>query len=325
MTLTRDLVTSRDALLILLGSGFVATAAITTSMGQGQRISKVSRQTLIAVPPGRIVDALQALTCRPIAIAHGIGIHIAIAIATLAGLDFAQESCGISIEAIATLLATGTEVALGTLCTYNRILVDLQTGTIIGTGTPLTVVRSSAKSISIESFGTLIAVIPMGIVLADASARLRVTDVRMTMAIAGDAGHEWTSTGGTVPIAGGARLTELTQVSLRAGTLLNPGGRMTSCTTMSRLQLHIVQNGLTLHRVGGPDLDGRQVGQNREETASRLAGLPLVIMMLVQPEGVLLHSLIGYSIALGENGQRDAAAGSLQDHITDSGIDHLTN
>jgi len=278
---------------------------------QGQGISKVSRQTLIAVLPGRIVDALQALTRRPIAIAHGIGIHIAIAIATLAGLDFAQESCGISIEAIATLLATGTKVALGTLCTYNRILIDLQAGTIVGTGTPLTVVGSSTQRIAIESLGTLIAVIPMGIVLADAPARLRVADVRMAMAIAGDAGHEGTTTGGTVPVAGGAGLTELTQVTLRAGTLLNPGGRMTSCTAMRRLQLHIVQNGLTLHRVRGPDLDGRQVGQNGKESTGRLAGLPLVIMMLVETEGVLLHTLIGYSIALGENGQRDATACSL--------------
>jgi len=57
LALTSDLVTSRDTLFILLGSSLVATAAITASMRQGQRITKVSGQTLITMLSGCIVDA----------------------------------------------------------------------------------------------------------------------------------------------------------------------------------------------------------------------------------------------------------------------------
>lgn len=240
-------------------------------------------------------------------------------------MHLTQETRGISVEAIATLLATGTEVSLRALRTDDRIFVDLQAGTIIGTGATLAVVGSSAQGISVESLGTLIAVIAVGVVLANAPARLRVTDVRMTMAIAGDAGHEGTAASGTVAIAWSTGLTELAQVTLRTGTLLDPGGRVAGGSTMCRLQLDIIQDGLTLHRVRGPDLNGRQIGQNRKESTSRLAWLPLVIMMFMQTEGILLNSLVGYSIALGEDGQGDAAASTLQDHVTHSGIGHLTN
>lgn len=302
LALAGDLVATGDALLILLCSSLVAAAPITASVGQGQGIAKVSWQTLIAVLSGRVVDTLQALAGSSIAVAHSIGIHITVAVAALAGLHGPKESRRIAEEAITTLFAAGAEVTDRTLCADHRVTIDLQTSSFIGARTALAVIGSASESIAVETLGALVAVIAVGVVLADAATRLRVTDIGMTVAVAGDTWHEGSSSGWAVTIARSAGLAKLSQVALRTGTLLDPGGRVAGCSTMRRLKLHIVQDGLALHRIRGPNLDSSQIGQNGEESTSRLARLPLVVVVFVQPESILLHSLVGNSVALGKDG-----------------------
>lgn len=261
----------------------------------------MSRQTLIAVLACSVVNTLQTLARGAIAIAHRIGIDIAVAVAALAGLHLAQKSSGIAIESIAALLTAGAEVADGALRADDCVAVDLQAGAIVGARAALAVVGGAAQGIAIVTLGALIAVVALCVVLTDAATRLRVTDVRVAVAVAGYARHEGSSTRGTVTVTWRTRLTELSQVALGAGTLLDPGGRLTCGATMRRLQLHIIQIRFTLHRVGCSDLNGRQIGQYGEETTCRLTWLPLIVVMLVQTERVLPDSVIGYAIALGKD------------------------
>lgn len=141
-------------------------------MWQCQWITKVSGQTLITVFACSVVDTLQALARGAIAVAHRIGIHIAVAVAALAGLHFTKQSSWISIEAIAALLTAGAEVADGTLRTDHCIAVDLQAGTIVGARAALAVVGCAAQGVAVETLGALVTVVTLCVVLTDAAACL---------------------------------------------------------------------------------------------------------------------------------------------------------
>lgn len=80
---------------------------------------------------------------------------------------------------------------------------------------------------------------------------------------------------------------------------------------MRRLQLNVIQYGTALRRVRSTNLNGRQITQNRNERTRISAGLPRIVVVLVQAERVIVHLSVGQWMALSENGQRNASAGAL--------------
>lgn len=71
---------------------------------RGQGVPEEAILAAVTVEAGGVVDALEALTSPAVAVAHGIGLHIAIAPAQLAGLG----SRWISKITIGTVLTIGT-------------------------------------------------------------------------------------------------------------------------------------------------------------------------------------------------------------------------
>lgn len=75
------LITNRYAELRLLSALWITGALVAIAVWQGQRITKVARQTLLTILSSRVVDTLQTFAGRTITIADGVRINIAIAIA----------------------------------------------------------------------------------------------------------------------------------------------------------------------------------------------------------------------------------------------------
>lgn len=89
----------------------------------------------------------------------------------------------------------------------------------------------------------------------------------------------------------------------------------TRCSTLRRLQFHVVQVGFSDLRIRRPDLHRGQVAQNGHKSPCRLTRLPGVVGMFVQAEGVLVALFIRDRVALGEDRQGNRSARSFQDNI----------
>lgn len=288
-TVARQLVANRNAVVGLFGARWIACALLAITVRQSKRIAKVARQALFAVRSIRVVDTFQAIAGGAIAVAHSVRVDVAIAIARLTQLNGAKEAGRITVVAIRAEFTTRsckvrakiplemdsnenrnverTEIALRTLQADDRFVRHLQTGPVLWTRTPFTVVGRSTQRIPVESLRTLIARIAGSIVLANASSRFRVADLRVFVAIARNARHEWSTTGRTVTEAWRARFTELTQISFGTRTLFDPCGRLAGRTAICRLQFHVVQERFAQRRVRAANFDGRQIAQNRYESA----------------------------------------------------------
>lgn len=273
-----------------------------------------TRQTLVTPRPARIVDALQALARRPIAITHRIRIHIAITVARLAQSHRSRLPIRIAEIPVRALLAPLSEIPDRTL-QADDVVAHLQARAILHARTPFAVLHGAHQSVAIESARTLIARVAGRVVLANAPARLRVAVLRMLVAIARNAPRERTATRRTVPESGRARLAELSQIAGGTLALLNPRGRTSRRAARRRLQLDIVQHRFAGRRECAANFDRRQISEDRHEAARRLRRLPRVLAVLVQPELVLAESLVGHRVALREYRQRNPGAGALQNHI----------
>lgn len=78
------------------------TPALVGRVG-GQGVPKEAVLAAVAVEAGCVVDALEALARPAVAVPHGIGLHIAIALAGLAR----PGGCRVSKVAVSTVLAVG--------------------------------------------------------------------------------------------------------------------------------------------------------------------------------------------------------------------------
>lgn len=204
------------------------------------KFSPLTWQTLVTILSSSIVNTLETISSGPVTVAHSIRVHISIAITSLAQFHGSLDSCWITVEAIRTGLTPLTKVTQWALQANNRVISHCHTGTVIRTRTPLAIVGRATERISIVSPRTLVTGIPGRIVLTDTTSRLRVTDICVLMTVTGYTRHKGTTICRTVAESWSTRLTELTNVSLRATTLLHPTGSRSSGTTLSCLQLHIV-------------------------------------------------------------------------------------
>lgn len=73
-----------------------------------QRVSKESIFAPVTVEARGVIDALQALSCRAIAVSHSIGINVVIALAEAAKPHRAVSTQGVSKVAVITELASLT-------------------------------------------------------------------------------------------------------------------------------------------------------------------------------------------------------------------------
>lgn len=78
------------------------TPALVSRVG-GQGVPKEAILAALAVEASRVVDALEALSCPAIAVPHGVGLHVAVALARPAWLG----GCRISKIAVGTELTAG--------------------------------------------------------------------------------------------------------------------------------------------------------------------------------------------------------------------------
>lgn len=172
MTLSRYLITLCYTVLILFCAWRIASATVALTMWQGQRIAEMSCQTLIAVLARSIVYTLKTFAGGAVAIADGIGIHIAVTVAGFTCLHSAKKAGWVAEETIRTHFTTRAIITNRTLSTYNCITIDLHTGAVIGTGTTFAIVWCTAQSVAIIATCTLITIIACGIMLANAATRL---------------------------------------------------------------------------------------------------------------------------------------------------------
>lgn len=212
-----------------------------------------------------VVDTFKTLSRGSVTISNSILVHISVAVACLAQLNSAVDSRGVSKVSVGAGLTPGSEVPHWTLQADDGIVWHLHTGSSVGTGTPLAVVGSAAQGVSVVPSTALVACVSARVVLTDASPGLRVADFRVFVTVAGNAGHEGTPKGGTVSEPRGTGFAELTQISLWTGALLDPRRRSSRCSSVRRLQLHVVQIRLSSVRIRGSDFDGCQVAQNGHE------------------------------------------------------------
>lgn len=82
--------------------GNARTPALVSRVG-GQGVPKEAILAALAVEASRVVDALEALSCPAIAVPHGVGLHVAVALARPAWLG----GCRISKIAVGTELTAG--------------------------------------------------------------------------------------------------------------------------------------------------------------------------------------------------------------------------
>lgn len=106
VTIARHLVTHRDSIWGFDGSARVARTGIARSMRRSIRISKVAGQALVAMWSGSIVDALQALAVRAVAVSDGIWVSISVTIAKLAELNLSSDAGRVTEVAVRADLTT---------------------------------------------------------------------------------------------------------------------------------------------------------------------------------------------------------------------------
>jgi hypothetical protein len=75
-------------------------------MGRGVRISEVTWQALIALRTSGVVDALQALASRSVAVADSVFIDVLVTVASLAELNLSSYASGVAVETVGTDLAS---------------------------------------------------------------------------------------------------------------------------------------------------------------------------------------------------------------------------
>lgn len=87
----------------------------------------------------------------------------------------------------------------------------------------------------------------------------------MAVTITGDTLREAAATGRIVPISGSTGFTKLSDVSLRTGAHLDPGGPGSHVHLLGRFQADVVNVPRPVPGVRGTDFDGSQVGQDGDE------------------------------------------------------------
>lgn len=202
-------------------------------------------QALITMRSSGVVDTLHAIASRSVTISHRIRVYVSVAVASLTQLYATLYPSGVPEETISARFTTLSEISHGTLQANNGIICHRHAGAVIGTRAALTIVLGSAKSMSIETTGALVARVPRRVVLTNTPSCLRVAYVSVLVAVAWHTGHEGTAVSGTVPISRGTRLAELADITLRTAALLHPVGCGSRGTPLGCLQLDIVQVGLS--------------------------------------------------------------------------------
>ena len=112
------------------------------------------------------------------------------------------------------------------------------------------------------------------------------------------------------------RLTELTDVSLRTGTHLDPRGSRSIGIHVCSLQLDIVQESCPVISVRSANLDGSQVTQNRDEILCPQSRRPTVKRRIfMQPESIGLRTSGRNGVSLTKDRLRNCHSCSFQNHI----------
>lgn len=282
-------IANRNSVGSLLCSRQIARALFAVSVWQCQWITEMARQTLFTMRSSSIVDTLQAFASCTITVANGVWINIPIAFASLAELYWTKETSRITIVSVWTQFTSGsclrgkkhffceilkkktmemflknelnlpslTEIANWTLKTDDRFVGHLHTGSVVWAWTAFTIVSGAVQCVSIVSSGALIAIVAGRVVLANASARLWIANIGVSVTVAWNAWHEWAAPCWTMTVARCTGFAKLANVSFWACALFNPCGWSTGCSSVGCLQFHIVQKCFALCRICGSNLDGR--------------------------------------------------------------------
>ena len=231
---------------------------------------------------------LQALPSRRITIPDGVRINVQIAVALGTRNGTSKPSCWIPEVPIRARVAPVSRVPQRTLRAHDDVFVHLDARPSVGAPARLAVRRGASKRVPVVPPSAQLAVVSRRVVSADASARLRVADFRVLVAVARDARHEGPAERRGVSEAGGAGFAELAHVSGWAAALLDPEGGSAGDESAGGLELDVVEEAHAARRVGGADLDGGQVGEDAHESAGGETGLPAVVGVLVEAEAVVL-------------------------------------
>ena len=115
----------------------------------------------------------------------------------------------------------------------------------------------ASEWIAIETASASFAVLSGRVVLTDTASTLGVTNVGVTVTVAGYAASEGSTVGRFMSVAWSARLAELTNVTFWTVATFDPVGRRTAGAATGRFQLDVIEETDTTRGVRSADLERR--------------------------------------------------------------------
>jgi len=221
----------------------------------------------------------------------------------------------VTVVAIFTHVASVADVSLFAVDTSDVSTEQFNTWAVVRAGAWFAVVWCASQCVSVVSLRATLAVVSYSVVLADTTSVLNIAHIRMTIAVAWYATSEGVLSCRVAVVPWGTGLTELTYISLWAGTLLNMADLIVSTTWAGRLQLNVIQEADSSRCVGASNLDGCDVGEKFLVVHGGQYGHPLVVGVLMQTEFVILGHCAWYWVGLGKNWGGDSHSVSFNDDV----------